>query len=69
MGASILIATAYGVFLCYYIFMNSSKIGFSRLIFHELGRSSQLKYRKTTYSRLYFHEWEFSREFREIIVA
>ena len=34
----------------------------SHLIFRELGRSSQLKCRETTYSRLYFHEWEFSRK-------
>ena len=32
------------------IFVKSLKTGFSRLIFHELGRSSQLKYRETTYS-------------------
>ena len=58
-----------GFFSCHDIFTNSSKIGFSRLILHELGRSSQLKYRETTYSRLYFHEREFSREIRENIVA
>ena len=33
------------------------EIEFSHLVFHKLGRFSDLKYRETTYSQLNFHEW------------
>lgn len=33
--------------------------GFSRLIFHELGKLSELKYSKTAYAQLYFHKQVF----------
>ena len=46
-------------FSWYYKFLQKASI------FHELN-VAELKYRETTYSQLYFHEWEFSCRIHEI---
>ena len=38
------------------------------LIFHKIGKLSQLKYKETAYSQLHFRKWEFSHRIYENLV-